>query len=206
MLGGFGRDRDGQCNSCVAVVHINGLRYCRDLAHIPKDLPKQRDALCIQRENVHAVLRACRFGCKYGYDLTPVWSLPDNLDGRKIPVLQAFQLGMIFALNFCNGGCQRNGIVAFLLVRKEDAERRSQKCACDNDDGKHNKKRRAAAQTGECAYQLLDGLCRGFGQLFRGCGGCSGRAVVALFKHLSLCVLCGCFPCAFCRGFRCRRF
>ena len=27
---------------------------------------------------------------------------------------------MIFTLNFRNGGCQRNGIFAFLLVRKKD--------------------------------------------------------------------------------------
>ena len=97
---------------------------------------------------------------------------------------------MILALNFRNGGCQRNGIVAFLLVRKKDAKRRSQKRTRDNDDGKHDEKRRAAAQTDQRAYQLLDGLCRSFSQLFRGCGGCSGRAVVALFKHFSLCILC----------------
>ena len=61
--------------------------------------------------------------------------------------MQAFQLCVVFTLNFCNGSCQRNGIFAFLLIRKQDAERRCKKRARDNDDGKYDKKRRAAAQT-----------------------------------------------------------
>ena len=113
---------------------------------------------------------------------------------------------MIFTLNFRDGGCQRNGIVAFLFVGKENTKWRCKERARDNDDGEHDEKRRATAQTGKGAYQLLDCLCIGFSQLFRGCDDCSGRAVVALFKHLSLCILRSCFSCAFCCGFRCRRF
>ena len=128
----------------------------------------------------------CRFGRKHGYDLAPVRGLSDNLDGHKISILQAFQLCVVFTLNFCDGGCQRNGIIAFLLVGKENPQRRSQKRPRNNDDEKHDKKRRAATQTGEGAYQLLDRLCRGFGQLFRGCGGCSGSPVVALLEYFSL--------------------
>ena len=105
---------------------------------------------------------------------------------------------MIFALNFRDSRRQRNGIVAFLFVGKENPQRRCKERARHNDDGKHDEKRRAAAQTGKGAYQLLDRLCSGFGQLFRGCGGCSSCTVVALFEHFPLCVLRGCFPRTLC--------
>ena len=75
---------------------------------------------------------------------------------------------MILALNFRNSRCEWNGVVCLLLVGKENPQRRCKERPRNNDDGKHDKKRRAATQTGEGAYQLLDGLCRGLGQLFRG--------------------------------------
>ena len=108
---------------------------------------------------------------------------------------------MVLTLDFRDGRCQWNGVVCLLLVRKKNPQRRCKERTRDNDDGKHNEKRRAAAQTGKGAYQLLDGLCRGFGQLFRGCGGCSGRTIIALLEHFSLRVLRHRFSCAFCRGF-----
>ena len=181
--------------------NVNGLRCRCDLAHIPKDLPQQLHTFFVECEHVYAVPRACRFGCEHGYDLAPIWGLSDDLNRRKIAVLQAFQLSMIFTLNFRDGGCQRNGIVAFLFVGKENTKWRCKERARDNDDGEHDEKRRATAQTGKGAYQLLDGLCRGFGQLFRGCGGCSGRTIIALLEHFSLRVLRHRFSCAFCRGF-----
>ena len=127
LFGGFGCDRDGQRNPRVAVVHIvvritvwnvNGLRCRCDLAHIPKDLPQQLHTFFVECEHVYAVPRACRFGCEHGYDLAPIWGLSDDLNRRKIAVLQAFQLSMIFTLNFRDGGCQRNGIVALPTNRK----------------------------------------------------------------------------------------
>jgi len=199
LLGGFGRDRDGQRNLCVAVIHIvvrvavrnvNGLRCRRDLAHIPENLTQQLHTFFVKRENVNAVLRACRFGRKHSYDFAPIRGLSDDLNRRKISVLQALQFGVIFTLNFRNGCRQWNGIVAFLFICEKNPQRRCKERARDNDDGKHDKKRRTAAQTGKGAYQLLDGLCRGFSQLFRGCGGCSGSPVVALLEHFSLCILC----------------
>ena len=177
----------------ITVWNVNGLRCRCDLAHIPKDLPQQLHTFFVECEHVYAVLRARCFGRKNGYNLAPIRSLPDDLNGYKISILQTLQLCMIFSLNFRNGCRQWNGIITFLFVRKENPQRRCKKRARDNDDGKHDEKRRAAAQTGEGAYQLLDGLRCGFGQLFRGCSGCSGCAVVALFKHFSLCILCSCF-------------
>ena len=154
LFSGFGCDRDCQRNSRVAVVRIivriavrnvNDLCFRRDLAHIPEYLAQKFHTLFVERENVHTVLCACHFGRKNGYDLTPVGRLPDNLDGCKISVLQTLQLSMIFTLNFRNGGCQQHGIFRLLLIRKEDAERRGQKCTCNNDDRKHDEKRSAAA-------------------------------------------------------------
>ena len=113
---------------------------------------------------------------------------------------------MILALNFRNSRCEWNGVVCLLLVGKQNPQRRCKERTRDNDDGKHDEKRCAAAQTGKGAYQLLDGFCRGLGQLFRGCGGCSGSTLIALLEHFPLCVLRGCFPCLLCRSFRYRRF
>ena len=185
----------------ITVRNVNGLRCRRDLAHIPENLTQQLHTFFVEREHVHAVLCARCFGRKNGYNLTPIRGLPDDLDRHKITVLQALQFYMVLTLDFCDGRCQWNGVVCLLLVGKENPQRRSQKCARDNDDGKHNEKRCAAAQTGKGAYQLLDRLCRGFGQLFRGCGGCSGRAVVTLFEHFPLCVLRCRFPRTLCINF-----
>ncbi len=115
---------------------------------------------------------------------------PTICDGFKISVLQAFQLCVVFTLNFCNGGCQRNGIFAFLFVSKENPQRRSQKRPRNNDDGKHDKKRRAATQTGEGAYQLLDRLCRGFDQLFSRAAAAALVARLLLFWSIFRCASC----------------
>ena len=52
---------------------------------------------------------------------------------------------MILALNFRNSRCEWNGVVCLLLVGKQNPQRRCKERTRDNDDGKYDKKRRAAA-------------------------------------------------------------
>lgn len=115
--------------------------------------------------------------------------MSNDLDGCEISILQFLQFCVILALYLRNGSCQWNGIVCLLLVGKQNPQRRSQERACDNDDGKHNEKRCAAAQRDKCVYQLFRRFCRRFAQLLCRCNGCSCYAGIALLEHLSLCVL-----------------
>ena len=78
-------------------------------------MTQQLHTFFVKRENVNAVLRACRFGRKHSYDFAPIRGLSDNLDGHIISILQAFQLCVVFTLNFCNGGCQRNGMLVMIV-------------------------------------------------------------------------------------------
>ena len=73
----------------ITVRNVNGLRCRRDLAHIPENLTQQLHTFFVKRENVNAVLRACRFGRKHSYDFAPIRGLPDDLNRYKITVLQS---------------------------------------------------------------------------------------------------------------------
>ena len=102
---------------------------------------------------------------------------------------------MILALDLRNSRRQRHSIIGLLFVGKEDSQWRRQERARNNQQGKHDQERSAAAETHQYTDQLFCRFCRSLDQPFRCCSSSSGRAGIALFEHLPLGVLSGHFLC-----------
>ena len=134
------------------IVSTSGMVYCLhprgDLCHIPEHSGQTGYPVSIQRGHIHAIIRACGFGCKDRQHLRPVRGLSLNVDAVIVPDLQRLQFGVVGDIHLRHGLSYRHSIRCVTLCRKIQPKGGACHSRDDDNDHQRHQNHRTANETG----------------------------------------------------------
>ena len=158
----FWRDGDVQDIFRPAIIVITARMVYRlhprgDLRHIPEHGGQTVHPVCVQRGNIHAILRAGGLGGKDSQHLRPVRGLPLDVDAVIVAGLQFLQLCVVGNIYLRHRFGHRHRVRCTALRSEEQAEGRACHGRDDDNDCQRRQNNAPAYQTGQCGDQSCDG-------------------------------------------------